>query len=167
MSAWIATKPLKVILQACMNHFWHNGRPLKIELLDFDGKRKIVDFDIKNPLHINTVINNIVKDIENKIKYKIKNYVSNYMDLYSYKNQKKVPDWEAYLEYGTKDPIIIELQNWGFSRTVASLLKKEFAEFLKKDCFGELNINEAGLKKALANSRYKEEYLEVSMLYGW
>lgn len=167
MSSWIATMPLKVILQECINYYWHNGSPQEITIIDFDGTRKSVVFDIKNQVHINTVINNIVNDIENKLKYKIKNYVENYLELYLYKGNSKVPDWAAYLEYGTTDPLIIELQNWGFSRSIASFLKKNFSTYMSIDTLGTLDIDEVGLKKAIENSNYKEEYSEIAELYGW
>ena len=167
MSSWIATMPLKVILQECINYYWHNGSPQEITIIDFDGTRKNVVFDIKNQVHINTVINNIVNDIENKLKYKIKNYVENYLELYLYKGNSKVPDWAAYLEYGTTDSLIIELQNWGFSRSIASFLKKKFSTYMSIDKQGTLAIDEIGLKKAIENSNYKEEYSEIAELYGW
>lgn len=167
MSSWIATMPLKVILQECINYYWHNGIPQEITIIDFDGTRKSVVFDIKNQVHINTVINNIVNDIENKLKYKIKNYVENYLELYLYKGNSKVPDWAAYLEYGTTDSLIIELQNWGFSRSIASFLKKKFSTYMSIDKQGTLAIDEIGLKKAIENSNYKEEYSEIAELYGW
>ncbi|MGR5975651.1 hypothetical protein ACT7DE_13645 [Bacillus paranthracis] len=87
---------------------------------------------MKNRIHINKVVNNVVSDIENVLRFKVKNYVSNYTLLVNnISEEKDLPqsnDWSEYLEYGTTENLIIELQNLGFPRHLATFLKNNYIQ---------------------------------------
>lgn len=76
------------------------------------------------------------KDIENILKFKVKNYVVNYLKL----TNQDDSEWQNYLEYGTNDKSIIELQKIGFDRTIAMELSnqlKKNVDFRKNFEFNE------------------------------
>ena len=124
MYDWISSKPLNMIIinmisyHKRVGYIWH-------------GYEKVY-FDSKNKEHINWVINNLISDIDSRLRYRIKNYFSNYFLLVSNKNGIEVAgkDWSQYLEYGTTDKTIIDLQNIGLSRHVAMIIKENYEDVL-------------------------------------
>lgn len=143
MSSWINSQPLKVIINHTIDYFHSNDKEILINNNEF------VRFEKENRHHINHIINKIVSDIDNILRFKIKTYVKNYIDLVTLRNsendkEKNIPKWDEYLEYGTTDLTIIELQNLGFPRHISSFLKTNYldlfviengiiTDFLEKD----------------------------------
>lgn len=128
MSEWIQSKPLNVMIQSTINYHEKN----KIQIGNDPTKREI--FSITNINHINFVINELMKDIENIVKFKIKNYVTNYLKL----TNQDDSEWQNYLEYGTSDKTIIELQKIGFDRPVAMELSNQSDENFEINENGEI-----------------------------
>lgn len=126
MSEWIQSKPLNFMIKSTIVYHENNG--IKISI-NGDPKNQVV-FSISNFNHVNHVINSLLKDVENILKFKVKNYVINYLKLTNQDDSQ----WQNYLEYGTYDSTIIELQKIGFDRTISM----EIAQH-KKEC---LTLNE-------------------------
>ena len=109
---------------------WMNGFGLKqiiqqaIKSKENDGKvyvdRNFVDY-IGDSEQINYIINDTLDTIENILLFKIANYFLKFSERCKYKLDvdKLENDWYDYIQYGTKDNRIIELQKIGFSREVA------------------------------------------------
>lgn len=166
MEAWINTKPLKVLIQNTINFYYNNGYERNIYIRQEDGRMETFKFNRQNEFHINELINNVVRDLENVLRFKIKSYVSNYQALLEYKNNSEldIGDWESYIEYGTTDDTLIEIQNLGFPRNIAV--------FLRDNYFDAFKINEEKMifdidKKYLFNSidkdKFKFEFEELKM----
>ena len=169
MESWINTKPLKVLIQSAINYFYNNGNSRDIYIRE-ECRLKSVRFDKDNDFHVNKLINGVVSDIENVLRFKIKNYVSNYQALLRTKNKDNsdIADWESYIEYGTTDNKIIEIQNLGFPRNIAIFLRNKYLEAFEKNEMGVLtDVNELYLKNNIDKNKYKFEYEEISILMNW
>ncbi len=113
MDSWMKSKPLKMIIANTINYYkdkekiWENGN--------------YVSFDYKNKHDINKIINLVISDIDNILRFKLKNYFENYYTLLKEKFgvQNAGANWADYLEYGTTDNKVIELQNIGIARHLA------------------------------------------------
>ncbi len=75
-------------------------------------RNEMVIFNPNDRKQINLIINNLISDIDNVLRFKIKNYFLNYYLIVSEKvgKQNAGANWAEYVEYGTTDDIIIELQ---------------------------------------------------------
>lgn len=124
MYTWMSSKPMNMIIGNMINYYRNKGR--------IWHRNEYVLFMYTNKEHINWVINDLIADIDNALRFKIKNYFSNYYLLVAEKNGVEVAgaDWSEYLEYGTTDKIIIDLQNVGFPRHIAMLIKENYEEVL-------------------------------------
>jgi putative helicase domain-containing protein len=174
MESWINTKPLKVIIQNTIIYHYNNGNERDICIREDDGMLKYVKFDKENEFHINKLINDVVSDIDNILRFKIKNYVSNYQALLKDKDKDilnlnvSVSDWESYIEYGTTDNKIIEIQNLGFPRNIAIFLRDKYLDAFKRNNVGIIyDIDETYLKNNIDRNKYKFEYEELSLFMNW
>lgn len=155
---WITSKPLNLIIGNMINYYirkgqiWHNN--------------EWHYFDSKNIAHINWVINDLISDIDSMLRFKIKNYFSNYYLIVSYKNgvEKAGDDWSKFLEYGTTDRIIIDLQNIGFPRHIAMLIKNEYNNCMDYEDNILIRINTRMLLEKIDKEKYKMEYNELAEL---
>lgn len=113
---------------------WMNGFGLKqiidqaINKREQDGKvyinREIVEYTGSSE-QINFIINDTLDTIENIILFKISNYFLKFSErCKTKKGIEKLPnDWYDYIQYGTKDDVVIELQKYGFSREISLKIK--------------------------------------------
>ena len=168
MESWINSKPLKVLIQKTIDFYYNNGNERDIYIRK-DGIIKAIKFDKQNEFLINKVINDVVEDLENILKFKIKNYVSNYQALLRNKGSTSNDiDWESYIEYGTTENIIIEIQNLGFSRNIAIFLRNNYADAFQKNKNGIIcNIDEIYLLKNIDKNKFNSEFEELSEFMNW
>ncbi|EAU1038053.1 DEAD/DEAH box helicase, partial [Salmonella enterica] len=122
-------------------------------------------FDQNNPIHITKLVNDTIKDIELKIGYQLQNYISHYCQLLSlvFENNPGA-NWSQFIEFGSNDPIVWQLQFMGFSRHCAIFLKKNFPKHLKYD---QENNQLYILNKAEIKSKVKQNklyWLEIQAL---
>ncbi|USK56348.1 DEAD/DEAH box helicase [Cytobacillus solani] len=165
MNSWINSKPLNIIIKDVIKYYITNKKEIILSNNHFEL------FDSKNRIHINKLVNNVVSDIENVLRFKIKNYVSNYVLLKKYINKSedtiKTTDWSEYLEYGTTDKIIIELQNLGFPRHLATFLKKNYIHAVIIEDNNIIDFYENEIKYDINKEKYYEEYIELSEILDW
>ena len=167
MEGWINSKPLKYLIQKAISYYHNSGESKEISLRK-DGKIYYMKFDKNNPLHINTLINNLIKNLENNIKYKIKTYVSNYQSILRSCEVDFECDWEEYIDYGTTNPQIIDIQNLGFSRSIAIFLLDHCSSLFIRNDIGEIiDIDEEDLRTNIDKEKYSEEYKELNILFEW
>ena len=167
MEGWINSKPLKYLIQKTISYYYNSGENKYISLRK-DGNMYNVKFDKNNSLHINTLINNLIKDLENNIKYKIKTYVGNYQSILRSCDLDLECDWEEYIDYGTTNPKIIDIQNLGFSRTMAIFLLDKYPDLFIKSEIGEIiGIDDEKLRASINQDKYEEEYKELNTLFEW
>ena len=108
--------------------------------------------------HINHVINELLKDVENILRFKVKNYVINYLKL----TRQDAGDWHNYLEYGTSDKTIIELQKIGFDRQVSLELVNHQEESFQFNTEGE--IIQIDKRNILSRTISKEARHQINIL---
>ncbi|MDT0160675.1 DEAD/DEAH box helicase [Bacillus sp. AG4(2022)] len=165
MNSWINSKPLQLIIKDIINYYVTNNKEI------FLTNNLSEPFDINNRAHINKLVNNTVSDIENVLRFKVKNYVTNYILLINEVNQsQRLPksiDWSEFLEYGTTDKIIIELQNLGFPRHLATFLKKNYLNFFVIEENTITDFHDYELKKSFDKNQHKEEYNELAEILDW
>lgn len=129
MDSWIGSKPLKMIIAKSIKYYKEKG-----SIFD-ESIRKPVGFVHNNPKHINIVVNNVIADIESILRFKLKIYFDNYYNILVEKLGEKNAgvNWADYLEYGTSNKKIIELQNIGISRHLAQYILKNHENCLLFD----------------------------------
>ncbi|ABM04809.1 ATP-dependent RNA helicase, DEAD box family protein [Psychromonas ingrahamii 37] len=95
----------------------------------------IENFDRTNKAHVNAIINGVISSIEHDIGYELELYINHYYQhlVNSLGSEGAGINLSTYLELGTNDKFEISLQNYGFSRSVASELIKFYKEFIKFD----------------------------------
>lgn len=160
MYTWMSSKPLNMIIGNMINYYRKKGR--------IWHRNEYVLFVYTNKEHINWVINDLIADIDNALRFKIKNYFSNYYLLVAGKNGVEVAgaDWSEYLEYGTTDKIIIDLQNVGFPRHIAMLIKENYEEVLVYDENELVEVQIEKLLGLLLENNHKQEHNEILDILG-
>lgn len=93
----------------------------------YDSKeKKMVKYKGKNSQD-NSIVIECLTNIEDILLFCISNYFTKFSERY--KVIKKINiienDWSEYLDFGTNDRLIIELQKVGFSREIAKMIEKE------------------------------------------
>jgi superfamily II DNA/RNA helicase len=151
MNDWINSKPLKQMITSSIKYY---EKEKKIWVKD-----KYEDFE-KTPKYINIVINNLITDIENILRFKLMNYIDNYYSILenALGKDKAGVNWAKYLEYGTTDPKVIELQNASIPRHLAMFLLEKYDQCLEFENNNLVNIDIKQLKENLdkASPHYKE-----------
>ena len=114
-------------------------------------------------LLINLIINNLISDIDNVLRFKIKNYFLNYYLIVSEKvgKQNVGANWAEYVEYGTTDDIIIELQNIGLPRHLSMMIKDDYIDFLTFEDGMLIDLNVKELIENIDCQKYKNEIEEL------
>lgn len=95
---------------------------------------------------INVIINETLDTLENVVLFKISNYFMKFSERikYNMRIDNLDNDWYEYLQYGTKEKEIIELQKNGFSRDIALKIKKYVVQrdgktYISKDILNDNN----------------------------
>ncbi|EMF0150500.1 hypothetical protein N8A33_000273 [Enterococcus hirae] len=77
-----------------------------------------------------------------------------------------LPNWEDFLEYGTTDLTIIELQNLGFPRHIATFLKNNYLKYFIVENGTITDFYETDLLESLRDSPYQQEFREIQSILG-
>ncbi|NTW89700.1 MAG: DEAD/DEAH box helicase [Candidatus Moranbacteria bacterium] len=125
MNSWINSDPISKIILTTLKYYQQNGVDIAV------GKNKIV-FDGGDKRHINFVINKLMGDIENILRFKLEKYFNNYYLILTEKlgEFNAGANWAEFLEYGTTDRKVIELQNIGFSRHFSKYILERHGDCL-------------------------------------
>jgi hypothetical protein len=162
MRNWTKAEPLSRLITFSIKYhqekgdiwFYEDGRPIKE---NFTGDQR----------QINIVIEQIMSDIENGLRFKIEKYFLNYYLLSKHVlgEENAGQDWSEFIEYGTTDKRVIDLQNIGFSRGASRYLISEYGNFLTFSDTGELlNVKDSELINAI--DKKNEHYEEVLEIFG-
>ena len=97
-------------------------------------------FNPKSAKHVNIIIEDTLRDIEGGLRFRIIGYLQNYYDLSrsAFGENNAGVNVANLVEYGTTDSRVIELQEIGFSRGVATSLVRRHLERLQFADSGEL-----------------------------
>ena len=129
LSQWMMGHSVRRIIDKSIEYHRNTGK-----IYD-DNKKGIVSYEGKNSQD-NSIVIECLTAVEDVLLFSISNYFTKFSERY--KIIKKVEaldnDWSEYLDFGTNDRLIIELQKIGFSREIAKELKKEgIAQFTTKN----------------------------------
>lgn len=129
LSQWMMGHSVRRIIDKSIEYHRNTGK-----IYD-DNKKGIVSYEGKNSQD-NSIVIECLTAVEDVLLFSISNYFTKFSERY--KIIKKVEaldnDWSEYLDFGTNDRLIIELQKIGFSREIAKELEKEgIAQFTTKN----------------------------------
>lgn len=155
MYSWMRSTPLNMMIIYIINYYKRKG-----EIWD---RNEMVIFNPNDRNQINLIINNLISDIDNVLRFKIKNYFLNYYLIVSEKvgKQNAGANWAEYVEYGTTDDIIIELQNIGLPRHLSMMIKDDYIDFLTFEDGMLVDLNARELIENIDCKKYKNEIDEL------
>ncbi len=128
LNQWMVGHSVRRIIDKSIEHH-------KITGAIFDNKeKKIVQYSGKSSQD-NSIVVESLTSIEDILLFSISNYFTKFSERYKFlKNVNKIEnDWSEYIDFGTNDDIIIELQKIGFSREIAKIIKKSNLAKLDED----------------------------------
>lgn len=156
MCQWINGKSLNQIINESIQYYSDNSTKMMYNC------REKERFDSKNKKHVNILIGNIIKDIESILRFQFEKYFNHYYMVLKHilGEENAGENWASLLEYGTRNKIIIALQNVGLSRHSASEIYKNHRQTLSIENGQLKSINKTKLLKELEKETL--EYEEVS-----
>jgi len=161
MYSWIQGTPLNMIINNLIQYYKGKGQIFH--------QGNYVEFDDKSKAHINIIINNLMSDIDTALRFKIKNYLLNYSLICSKRLGKKdnSVNWVDYLEFGTTDPLIIELQTLGMPRHLAYFIIQHHNKCLELKNGSVINFDDQRLQQEINQKEYAVEYKELANIFDW
>jgi len=156
IEGWANTKPLHLMIQNALNYYEKKGQ---IWVVD-----QLVPFNKNSKKLLNLVINNLISDIDNFVRFKIRSYFENYNMLLKacLGSSAAGPNWAEFLEYGTTDSRIIELQNYGIPRHLAQFLIEHFESSMDFEDSSTVPFEKKKILELM--DKKSEEYRELSEL---
>lgn len=155
LTQWMEGKGLHEIIRGAIEHYQKS----KGQLLFYDPN---YHFEIYNgsPKHKNYIINDVMKDIEEIVNYKFSMYFLRFSEaVIKVRGEKSLEnDWYEFVEYGTSNKSVIQLQKYGFLREQSLiLLKPPFNRYIQLENGedGELKINTTILSASVDDELHK------------
>ncbi|MGN7175046.1 DEAD/DEAH box helicase [Cytobacillus sp. SAFR-174] len=163
MNNWINGASLKTLIVNTLKYKDENNKDI---YYSFKGNRIKEKFNINNTLHVNHEINVLLADIEKILQFTLEKYFSSYFSILEFIFKEDAgPNWSSFLEYGTKNPIIILLQNMGFSRQTAMFIYNECSECLSVEENKLIGLDKGKLTNLVGqDSLYYDEILTILAL---
>lgn len=163
MNRWVNGQSLKQIISNSLDFYQEKNRNI---CYFKNSKITYEPFIFSNKHHVNLVINEVIKNIERVLRITLEKYFNNYYQILTsvIGEENSGNNWGHFLEYGTKNPMVITLQNMGFSRHVANILirNKEYRKLLLIKDGVLVGFNKEGLLQAV--NKDSVVYEEVSSL---
>ena len=126
---WIKGRPLNVIIQKTLSKLANNKIDFYLDFYFIDGKKYYNAYD-GSEKHINLVINDILDKIETDVKHMLKMHISNfiYLNVQNGNFDDRMLRLIDFIEFGTMNYKIIELQKFGFSRELSQFIIDYFSD---------------------------------------
>jgi len=128
-SDWMNGKGLSQIIFRSIQNIAHKGY--------FYDRRihNIVAFSPNDLMQKNVIIADTLSELENVIRFKLSNYFREISEALHelFPEQLQENDWYEFVEYGTKERLIISLEKIGFTRETATYIKDRKALFLDEN----------------------------------
>lgn len=158
MCEWINGESLNQIITKSIKYYSESSKTIQI------GYKNYESFSSSNKLHINVLIGGIIKDIESVLRFQFEKYFNHYYLVIKHilGEENAGENWASLLEYGTRNKIIIALQNIGLSRHSATEIYKNHRNTLSIDNNKLKAINTAQLLNELNKNTL--EYEEVKSI---
>ena len=128
VNQWLDDKSLSQIINESISY---NSTVKDKEF--YINRKPVGPFDKKNKLHVNALINDLIEDIEKVLRFRLEKYFNHYYQLLVevFGEEKAGENIAVFLEYGTKNRIVIALQNLGFSRHTSTTIVKYYNSALE------------------------------------
>ena len=156
MSYWVKGDPLVLVISRSIAYHAERGT---ITYRDYAQSPYLIEESFKSgdPKHVNLIIEQTMRDLETGLRFKIISYLENYYDLTveALGSKNAGINVAKLVEYGSSDPKVINLQEVGFSRSVALDLLGKHSSHLSFTASGELQ--EVNLETLLAVADLAEE----------
>ena len=154
LNVWMNGASLNEIINSSITYNHNNNR-------EIFPNRERVKFKRNDKEHINYLINEIIKNIDKILRFNFEKYFNNYFQILSevVGEDNAGKNWAVFIEYGSKIPLVIALQNLGFSRHTSLSISSQ------KNCFNLKNGKLVSINKGLLSSKYSQnsiEYNEIS-----
>ena len=133
LNQWMQGKSIKQIIDKSIEHHKEIGKI-------YDKKQKEhVDYVAKNSQD-NQIVVECLTSVEDVLLFSISNYFTKFSERYKIlKNVDAIEnDWAEYIDFGTNNKLVIELQKIGFSREIAKFIEKNGKAMLIE---GKVSIN--------------------------
>lgn len=120
MNQWINGISLSQIINEAISYNDSNNSNFYI------NHKPVGKFDENNIKHVNALISNIIEEIEKILRYNLEKYFNHYYLILTHLlgEENAGANWAQFLEYGTKNRLIIALQNLGLSRHSSNFIYK-------------------------------------------
>lgn len=118
LNQWMQGHSIKRIIDKSIEHHKGSGKI-------YDKKQKLqVDYTGKNSQD-NQIVVECLTSVEDVLLFSISNYFTKFSERYkTLKNIDTIDnDWSEYIDFGTNNKLVIELQKIGFSREIAKLIE--------------------------------------------
>lgn len=109
----------------------------------------------------NIIINKTLSDIDNVILFKISNYFLKFSEQYMrfHSVGSIANDWYEFVEYGTQNADVINLQKIGFTREVANKVLGKYGPYISYGVDGRIRLHP--MLKKVVEGNIRKETLEV------
>jgi len=127
---WMEGKGLHEIIRYSIEYYKTHNK----QLVSYEPSYHMENYN-GSPKHKNQIINETMTDIEQIINYKFSMYFLRFSEaIISIHGESKLQnDWYEYVEYGTNNQVIIELQKFGFLREQAlTMIKDPYSKYIEK-----------------------------------
>ena len=120
MNQWVNGIPLSSIINQSIDYYSYKNKEIQV---GFRPEEREL-FNKSSKKHVNILIGNIIDDIEYILRFLLEKYFNTYYTILVevLGEQNAGANWATFLEYGTRNSIIIALQNLGLSRHSANYL---------------------------------------------
>lgn len=118
MNQWVNGISLDRIIAGSINYKESSQSSIRLP----SGETEL--FNSKKKAHVNLLIGDIIRDIETVIRFHFERYFNHYFMVLKHilGEGNNGENWATLLEYGTKNRIVIALQNLGLSRYTANIV---------------------------------------------
>lgn len=159
MCEWINGESLNQIITKSIKYYSKNSKNIQIGYSNYEL------FSSSNKLHINVLIGGIIKDIESVLRFQFEKYFNHYYMVIKHilGEENAGENWASLLEYGTRNKIIIALQNVGLSRHSATEIYKNHRRAINIEGNQLKSINKTMLLNELEKNTLV--YEEVSSIF--
>lgn len=155
---WMGSKPLKYLISKSIDY--QHGKEFYDENSQYLGA-----FNKYDQSHVNIEINKLLSDIENLLRFRFVKYFNNYFLLTKHLlgEENAGANWADFLEYGSTKREIIELQNTGLPRHIATYIFEKHNNQITFD--GNGNLIEVRSEELIGNLGAEDIEDEIREFY--
>ena len=148
---WMEGYGLNFIMRAAIKYREDNPENFRVGPRPQD----VTTYNPRSPEHKNIVFAQTLEVIDNIILFSISNYFlkfsNEYMRIHNITEWNN--NWYEFVEYGTTNPVTIQLQRHGFSREAATYIKDNHPEWIVSQEDGSIKLKRDALESQNENTK--------------